>query len=648
MTLTFPCQYFWNRYLSLPFIESSLDTLVLPLMQGFVGQQAFSIEKTTGPAQYSPKDAPGDVSEIIEMQEHISEGSQSSEEKVLKGNFLLTLISRRSVNRAGLRYLRRGIDDRGYTANSVETEQILSSPTWDSDRPVYSFVQFRGSIPLYFSQTPYSFKPVPILQHSFDTNHAAFTEHFRKLTSTYGKVQLISLVEKQNNEAQIGEEYQKHAEQLQASGDLLGKNIGFEWFDFHHVCRGMKFENVSLLIHSQERNMKDFSETILRDGKLEQTQKGVFRTNCMDCLDRTNVVQSAFGRRALEAQLEKEGFDLSIQAPNSTQWLNYIWADNGDAISKQYSSTAALKGDFTRTRKRDYRGILNDLNLTLNRYFNNIVNDYFSQATIDYLLGNVSSQTFAEFEADMMSKDPAMSMKRVRQNAIDTASRIVIVDSSEDLLGGWTLSMPDKENTIRTFPFKEAILLLTDAGLYICQYSWDEEKVSSFERIDLADVLGMNYGAYITSTLAPSQSNESRNVGFVLRYKPGETIQRVNTRSLATSVPKDAEKKSAKDSSISAPSSSEPHILAFKALPSQNLAGPAQADSTAIPELELIRSICTEIESAAISRSRIGPGHVDGKIDFVTEKDVISLKDAKRSTGIFEQLGHEIKKLVWA
>lgn len=39
----------------------------------------------------------------------------------------------------------------------------------------------------------------------------------------------------------------------------------------------------------------------------------------------------------------------------------------GDAISKQYSSTRALKGDYTRTRKRDYRGAINDLGLTLSR-----------------------------------------------------------------------------------------------------------------------------------------------------------------------------------------------------------------------------------------------------------------------------------------
>lgn len=39
--------------------------------------------------------------------------------------FEFTLISRRSKERSGLRYQRRGIDEQGNTANFVETEQLL-------------------------------------------------------------------------------------------------------------------------------------------------------------------------------------------------------------------------------------------------------------------------------------------------------------------------------------------------------------------------------------------------------------------------------------------------------------------------------------------------------------------------------------------
>jgi hypothetical protein len=43
------------------------------------------------------------------------------------------------------------------------------------------------------------------------------------------------------------------------------------------------------------------------DGQKLSTQSGVFRTNCIDCLDRTNVVQSAFGRQTLHRHLVRLG-----------------------------------------------------------------------------------------------------------------------------------------------------------------------------------------------------------------------------------------------------------------------------------------------------------------------------------------------------
>jgi len=39
------------------------------------------------------------------------------------------------------------------------------------------------------------------------------------------------------------------------------------------------------------------------DGKVMLTQEGMFRSNCMDCLDRTNVIQSMLAQRSLQLQL---------------------------------------------------------------------------------------------------------------------------------------------------------------------------------------------------------------------------------------------------------------------------------------------------------------------------------------------------------
>lgn len=364
--------FFWNRHIVQPFIEAGQDALALPLMQGFVGQRTFVAD--SHPPQV---DDPGAESmELADLSPTPSGPSSPAPEtarhslefRFTERQYLITLISRRSTKRAGLRYLRRGIDEDGYTANFVETEQILSSPAWETSFPLYSFTQIRGSIPLFFTQTAYALKPVPVLQHSEETNYNAAKQHFERLLKSYGTLQIVNLVEKHGIEEPIGTQYQNTVGRINDGLDEKSK-IPFEWFDFHHVCRGMKFENVSHLLSRLKDQLETLGSTVRTNGELVRRQQGVLRTNCMDCLDRTNVCQSSFAKHMLEIQLKEQGIDMSAQLDQETAWFNTLWADNGDAVSKQYASTSAMKGDYTRTRKRDYRGALNDLGISLTRLY---------------------------------------------------------------------------------------------------------------------------------------------------------------------------------------------------------------------------------------------------------------------------------------
>ena len=633
-------QFFWNSHLATKLIEGQHHNFILPIMHGFVGQRAFSLDKeATSPAQ-AVSGAAENFKEVIQVQESATRENRSSD-------FLITLISRRSIKRPGLRYLRRGVDDEGHTANSVETEQILSKASWTPSEKIYSFTQIRGSIPLFFSQSPYAFKPVPVLQHSAAANEAAFKQHFRMIMSRYGQVQIVLLVDKKGGEAEIGHRYEETTLEFNGSRKNALETLQFEWFDFHNICRGMKFENVSILLDSIGDTLGRYGETVVINGDIQTKQKGVLRTNCMDCLDRTNVVQSACGQRALEQQLKREGAQVDLKSDVSTQWFNTLWADNGDAISKQYSSTSALKGDYTRTRRRNYRGAINDIGLSITRYYNNIVNDYFSQASIDFLLGNVTSQVFEDFEDKMMSGDPGMSMQKVRENAISTSTKIVIENSSEDLVGGWTILSPHEPNTVKSLPLEEVVLLLTDAALYKVCFNWNSEKVASFEKVDLRSITGIIKGTYVTSTLASAQTDERRNIGFVVKYRPGkEDIARVNTRTMSSVVDdleaaEEANKMAAASLSSKHDISSDIKIMAFKALPARSALATEDQEARSVSEEEVVSSICEDIKRAALS----GRG---GEADFVENKDIISLPEARRNTGLVEQWGHSLKRMVWA
>lgn len=629
-----------------PFIDADAHSYILPLVQGFVGQREFTVavpEKQ--PEESSAECRGGHI--LGEKHEPQAVGADLE-----KRNFLLTLISRRSVKRPGLRYLRRGVDDDGNTANTVETEQILSSPDWDPDHNVHSYLQIRGSIPLYFSQSPYAFKPVPVLHHTTETNKFAFERHFRSLSRQYGKIQAVSLIDRQAGELKLGEQYERYTQLLNEDGGIDGTPLRLEWFDFHNECRGMKFENVSRLVDRVKGTLEEFGDTLVQDGRIARTQKGIVRTNCMDCLDRTGVAQCAFGQWALERELRQEGVDIDLSGHSATQWFNTLWADNGDAISKQYSSTAALKGDYTRTRKRDYRGALNDLGLTLSRYFNNIVNDYFSQACIDYLLGNVSTQVFQEFATEMQSADPGVSVQKLRQNAIDTSCRIVISAQSEEFLGGWTMLSPRQPNTLRTLPFEESVLLLTDAAVYSCRFDWDTDKVLSFERIDLRSITRITYGTYITSILTEPQTDARTNVGLVISYRDGDTnALRVNTRSLHSEVNPKALDDGPQSSEwgiyswFNRSKQARSRFIAFKALALSNSATQHRNSvPAAVSETDLVRSICEDVERAMMA----GEGCHTEHASVMEKADIISLAEAKRRTGYLEHLVYDIKKLVWA
>lgn len=725
-----------------PFIEAGQNIFVLPLIQGFVGQRVFSVDVSSESDEAAVVGAASEPQEVVAAQDGAAANRASSPPPPARSNtksglaqpqmtrlsvhsstkkdYVITLISRRSIHRAGLRYLRRGVDEDGNVANSVETEQILSPQSWDStDGRIYSFVQYRGSIPLFFSQSPYSLKPIPNFWGSPETNAAAFKLHFSNLAARYGGVQVASLVDKHGTEKKIGAAYEEYAQALNERGGIDGRGmlLGFEWFDFHNVCRGMKFENVALLMAALGKNMKTFGWTVEDAGQIVQMQSGVLRTNCMDCLDRTNVVQSACAREALERQLGDQKISIDLQNDPRTSWFNTLWADNGDAISRQYAGTAALKGDFTRTRKRNITGALTDFGLTLSRYYNNIVNDYFAQAVIDYLLGRATENIFADFEDDMKAQDYAIDLRKVRQLAISRCAELVIEDAQEDLVHGWTLSCPAKSSSLRSLPFEECVLLLTERALYFCRFDWGTEKVREFERVELEDVKHLAKGTYITSTLAPRHMDESKNVGFVVEYvHKGSDQVRVNTRSLATEkgeseaqteaeakaeeakknadeeprleteattgdkkdvegtqvtddntptapaqqTPQKQQTQKGTEISPSLPPGVESRYLAFKALPPKSsfatTSGSNDADAEPPSEPELVGMICEEIRRAkALRIGTSGDAGNKGKATAeeadglqIEDRDIISLAEAKKSTGYLEQIGYSLKKLVWA
>ena len=114
----------------------------------------------------------------------------------------LVLISRRSIERPGLRYQRRGINSSGGVANFVETEFIVSCIR-DGVKHHCSFVQIRGSIPAYWSQSPWALKPPPVLERTQKDSTEAMTKHIDALEARYGRLVLVNLAEQSGKEGAV-------------------------------------------------------------------------------------------------------------------------------------------------------------------------------------------------------------------------------------------------------------------------------------------------------------------------------------------------------------------------------------------------------------------------------------------------------------
>ena len=383
-------KYCWNSYLANDFIKKEKDDLyefIFPIINGYFG--------------------------ICSGEEYSSDLS-------------LALIARKDIRRSGMRFLIRGADKNGNVANCVEIEEILISKH-SQKTIINSYLQIRGSVPLIWNQDPNMTRNPPIKIHiNPEENYNSFSTHITELINQYDSIHCINLIDKKKYQLMLGKEYEKLCNDYKTKQVKNGKNLEYSWFDFHHECKKMQYGNIKKLFlqenvsknlekskytsiqldqNKYQDMLKNKEEKIinyfLRNNFLEyiENQKVVFRNNCVDSLDRTNVVQSVFGRYFLHSMLKdlnlseispsKENISIEFRGNFENKFKN-MWADVGDNLAFTYSGTGAMKSDFVRTGKRSLMGNLRDGYLTMKRLYINNFMDGYNQDCHDYFLGNLN------------------------------------------------------------------------------------------------------------------------------------------------------------------------------------------------------------------------------------------------------------------
>lgn len=324
---------------------------------------------------------------------------------VLGKSIYITLIARRSHQFAGARFLKRGVNKQGYVANEVETEQIVTdmlltgfhSPGngfFDSDRYT-SFVQHRGSIPLYWTQEASNLTAKPPIQiTAVDPFFSSAALHFDMLFQRYGKVDVLNLIktkEKTPRETKLLQEFQQCINYL---NQFLvdDKKIQYTSWD---MSRASKQDGQGVIEFLERYAANTVATTgIFHNGsnfKSTKMQQGICRSNCIDCLDRTNAAQFVVGKRALGVQLKSLGIVDNSYLEYDSDIINILtelFHDLGDTIALQYGGSHLVNTMETYRKINQWSSHSRDMIESIKRFYSNSFVDAQRQDAINLFLGH--------------------------------------------------------------------------------------------------------------------------------------------------------------------------------------------------------------------------------------------------------------------
>lgn len=152
----------------------------------------------------------------------------------------------------------------------------------------------------------------------------------------------------------------------------------------NETIEGNKTNNAEYIEDHVRDHVRDF---FARKG-IPQT--GIIRTNCVDCLDRTNTAQFAIGKCALGFQLCTLGMLDSPKLEfdsDCVRMLEELYEDHGDTLALQYGGSQLVHRIETYRKTAPWTSQGNDIMQTLSRYYSNTFSDQEKQHTINLFLG---------------------------------------------------------------------------------------------------------------------------------------------------------------------------------------------------------------------------------------------------------------------
>lgn len=318
------------------------------------------------------------------------------------------LIARCSKRYAGARYLKRGVNDDGHVANHVEVEQIVCdelSLSLDRCRGVFaSFVQVRGSVPIYWGHEN-TLKPKPPMTFDrVDNNFVATKKHFADLMSDFGSpvfiLNLLKKEERKPREVLLSAKYREALHSITRGMSKPEDHIRYVEFDFRNQTRVVWNELTGIA----EDVLATTGFFACSSRRVERWQRGVLRSNCVDCVDRTNYGQffiglHVFSHQLVSARIMPEAAGIAKVKELREELLD-MYMSLGDKIGRQYG------GSHTVSAGLFARGLGWDKIMSFKRFYINQFEDAERQRAMNLFLGLYTPCERAGGYDDMMFRIP--------------------------------------------------------------------------------------------------------------------------------------------------------------------------------------------------------------------------------------------------
>ncbi|CRG98389.1 inositol-phosphate phosphatase, putative [Plasmodium relictum] len=233
-------------------------------------------------------------------------GSSSSSNKIEKKNVIGSVNNNNNFN--NINNDNSNSNNYNNNNNSNNSNNSINNNNNNNNSNIFenrmiSLVQIRGSIPLFWKQ--HSMSSHVNIQRSSLLSIKAFKEHNKKLINNYGNnIYYINLLsQSKSNEKKLTKKMVELINYIKKDKYYKEKDfINYIEYDFHISVKNKGFEDamndfINKILLKEIKNVSFFIEPLRNNensvniNNSYNFQNGVFRTNCLDCLDRTNVFQ---------------------------------------------------------------------------------------------------------------------------------------------------------------------------------------------------------------------------------------------------------------------------------------------------------------------------------------------------------------------